>query len=166
MKQEAGVFLLALRTEKPNRSNLDYIRELHRRNGTLVTSSFVTRWFKKRFNYPGSFRKPNIVPLDRFNTGNLLRYIDFCNVIDKFPDKTVLNFLDEKNIVNKDALPSKIRADPLTGFMHFIPISGDLHDAFNLLQSFQRTKTRAIRLNGLLGAKMAIHISLLLSSST
>ena len=30
LKQEAEVFLLALRTEKPNRSNLDYIRELHR----------------------------------------------------------------------------------------------------------------------------------------
>ena len=132
LKQEEEVFLLALRTEKPNRPNLDYIRELHGRYGILVTSSFITRWFQKRFNYPSSFRKPNLVPLDKFKTGNLLRYIDFCKIIDKFPDKTVLNFLDEKHIVNKDALPSKIRADPLTGFMAYIPVSGDFRDAFNL----------------------------------
>jgi hypothetical protein len=122
---EEEVFLLALRTEMPNRPNLDYIRELHARYGTKVSSGFITEWFKKRFNYPGNFRKPNLVPLDKFRTENILRYIDFCAIMDKFPDKTIVNFLDEKHIVNFEALPSKIRADPVTGFMDFIPVSGD-----------------------------------------
>jgi hypothetical protein len=132
LKLEEEVFLLALRTEKPNRPNLDYIRELDRMHGTLVSTTFITQWFKKRFNHPGNFRKPNLVPLDKFRTENLVRYLDFCDIIDKFPDKTILNFLDEKHIVNKDALPKKIRADPTTGFMDFIPVSGDFRDAFNL----------------------------------
>jgi hypothetical protein len=132
LKLEEEVFLLALRTEKPNRPNLDYIRQLERRYGTKVSSPFITKWFQKRFNHPGNFRKPNLVPLDKFKTENLLRYIDFCDIIDKFPDKSIFNFLDEKHIVNKDAMASKIRADPTTGFMDFIPVSGDFRDAFNL----------------------------------
>jgi hypothetical protein len=53
-------------------------------------------------------------------------------VIDKHPDKTIFNFSDEKEVVNKDALPSKICADPTNGFMDLVPVSGDFHDAFNL----------------------------------
>jgi hypothetical protein len=92
-----------------------------------VPSPFITKWFQKRFNHPGNFRKPNHVPLDKFKTKNLLPCIDFCDIIDKFPDKSIFNFLDEKHIVNKDAMASaKIRADPTTGFMDFTPVSGDL----------------------------------------
>jgi hypothetical protein len=129
---EEEVFLLALRTEIPNRPNLSYIQELDGRHGAKVSSAFITQWFKKRFDHPGTFRKPNLVPLDKFRTENLVRCYDFCGIIDKHPDKTVFNFLDEKQIVNKDALPSKIRADPTNGFMDFIPVSGDFRDAFNL----------------------------------
>jgi hypothetical protein len=96
LKLEEEVFLLALRTEKPNRPNLDYIRELDRGHGTKVLSPFITKWFPKRFNRPGNFRKPNLVPLDKFKAENLLRHIDFCHIIDKFPHKSIFNFLDEK----------------------------------------------------------------------
>jgi hypothetical protein len=132
LKLEEEVFLPALRTEKPNRPNLDCIRQLERRHGTKVLSPFITKWFQKRFNHPDNFRKPNLVPLDKFKTENLLRCIDFCDIIDKFPNKSIFNFLDEKRIVNKDAMASGIRADPTTAFMDFMPVSGDFHDAFNL----------------------------------
>jgi len=132
LKLEEEVFLLALRTETPSRPNLDCIREPRMRHGTRMSSPFITSCFKKRFNDPGTFRKPNLVPPDKFKTKNLLRCIDFCKITDNFPDKTVLNFLDEKHIVNKEAMPSKIHADLTTGIMDFMPVSGDFHDAFNL----------------------------------
>jgi transposase len=98
-----------------------------------VSSAFVTQWFKKRFDHPGTSRKPNLVPLDKFRSKNLVQHFDFCAIIDEHPDKTVFNFSDEKQVVNKDALPCKIRACPTNGFMDFIPVSsGDFRDAFNL----------------------------------
>jgi hypothetical protein len=81
---------------------------------------------------PGNFRKPNLVPLDKFKTQNLLRCVDFCDIIDKFPDKSIFNFSYEKHTVNKDAMASEIRADPTTGFMDSMPVSGNFRDAFNL----------------------------------
>jgi hypothetical protein len=42
------------------------------------------------------------------------------------------NFLDEKHIVNKDAIPAKGRADPLTGYVDFIPVTGDFREAYNI----------------------------------
>jgi hypothetical protein len=41
--------------------------------------------------------------------------------------------LDEKHIVNSDAAPNKVRANPLTGYIDNIPVSGDFRDAYNLM---------------------------------
>ena len=70
---EEEVFLLALRAETPNRPNLDCIREPDRRCGAKVSTAFITEWFKKRFDHPGNFRKPNLVPLDKFRTAQSLK---------------------------------------------------------------------------------------------
>jgi hypothetical protein len=41
--------------------------------------------------------------------------------VDLLFDHTKWNFLNEKHIGNKDALPTKGKADPLTGYIYFIP---------------------------------------------
>jgi hypothetical protein len=35
--------------------------------------------------------------------------------------------------VNSDAVPNKVCADPLTGYIDNIPVSGDFRDAYNLM---------------------------------
>jgi hypothetical protein len=48
-------------------------------------------------------------------------------------DHTKWNFLDEKHIVsNKDAIPPKGRANPLTGYVDFIPVTVDFRDSYNV----------------------------------
>jgi hypothetical protein len=47
-------------------------------------------------------------------------------------DHTKWNFLDEKHICNKDAIPEKGRADPLTGYVDFIPVTGDFRESYNI----------------------------------
>jgi hypothetical protein len=47
-------------------------------------------------------------------------------------DHTKWNFLDEKHIINKDAIPSKGRADPLTGYIDYIPVTGGFHESYNI----------------------------------
>jgi hypothetical protein len=45
---------------------------------------------------------------------------------------TKWNFLDEKHIVNKDALSTKGRVNPLTGYIDFIPVTGDFCKSYNI----------------------------------
>jgi hypothetical protein len=41
---------------------------------------------------------------------------------------------DEKHMLNKDVEPTKVRADPLTGYIPCIYVNGDFRDSYNLLQ--------------------------------
>jgi hypothetical protein len=60
------------------------------------------------------------------------RVMAFHAIMDMFPDHSWRNFLDEKHIVSGDTLPKKLRADPLTGYVDTIPVSGDFRDAHNI----------------------------------
>jgi hypothetical protein len=42
------------------------------------------------------------------------------------------NFLDEKHIVNHNALSKKGRANPLMGYISFIPVTGDFCQSYNI----------------------------------
>jgi DNA-binding Lrp family transcriptional regulator len=70
------LFLLALRSEKPARPNREYVAHLATYYGTVVSTSFISEWFKTRFNHKGSFRKPNLVPLNKFWQENVIRFIN------------------------------------------------------------------------------------------
>jgi transposase len=126
-------FLLALRAEKPNRPNNDYIIRLYEHHGKLVSSTFISRWFKYRFHFNGCFKKPNLIPLDKFKIENLSAYVEFRQKINGLKDKSRYHFIDEKHLVNKDIYAKKVRADPLTGRTDSVPVSGDFRDAYNLL---------------------------------
>jgi hypothetical protein len=130
---EEEMFLLSLRAEDGRRPNISYIHELFVAYGRIVSSSFVSLWFNKRFRCSGRFKKPNLVPLDKFKDGNIIKYHDYVEKMAILPDKTKFHFLDEKHLVNKDVLPNKTRADPQTGYMDAILVSGDFREAYNLL---------------------------------
>ena len=49
-------FLLDLRREDPTRTNTSYISSLHQLTGNIVSSSFISSFFKKVGPYKGNFR--------------------------------------------------------------------------------------------------------------
>ena len=130
---EEEVYLLALRAEDPTRTNLEYIHLLSTTYGRVVSSSFITSWFKKRFRFPGSFKTPNIVPLDKWRPIYVSRYFEYKCLMHALPLHQLWSFLDEKHIVNRDTVRAKARANPLTGKMDHIPVSGDFRETYNLM---------------------------------
>ena len=54
-------------------------------------------------------------------------------MVNQYDGHMTFNWLDEKHLVNKDTLPKKVRVDPLTGRIDFIPASSDFHKAYNLI---------------------------------
>ena len=57
--------LLDLRREDPTRANESYISLIFHSTGNIVSSSFITTFFKKVGPYKGNFRKLPKVPLDK-----------------------------------------------------------------------------------------------------
>jgi transposase len=150
---EEELFLLILRIEIPNRSNLDYISNLHRHHNKIVSSTFISQWFKRRFNKKGTFKKPNLVPLDKFRKENIVAYIEFREKVATLPDRTKYHFIDEKHIVNSNVYPKKVRADPFSGRADCVKVSGNFRDALNLLCIASADPTKPYPLEYTLGSE-------------
>jgi transposase len=127
------LFLLALRSEKPARPNREYVAHLATYYGTVVSTTFISEWFQTRFDHKGSFRKPNLVPLDKFRQENVIRFIEYKLKCQMLFDHSRFCFIDEKHLVNSDSVPKKLRCCPLSGRMDFIPVSGDFRESYNLI---------------------------------
>jgi hypothetical protein len=106
---EEKVFLLAPRIDCPFRPNTDYVAKLKDYYGRDVSASNISNWFQKRYKYAGTYKVPNLVPIDKWMMRNATQVMAFCAIMDMFPDHARWNFLDEKHIVNGDTLPKKIR---------------------------------------------------------
>jgi hypothetical protein len=79
-------FLLALRAEKPRRSNLQYVGLLRDTFGVEISTSSISNFVLKRFTFAGKFRVPNLVPLDKFKVGNKARYYEFLAKVNLLSD--------------------------------------------------------------------------------
>ena len=144
--QEMEVFLLSLHSENPTRPLWNYAVELNNAYNIEVCSKTIDNWFKKSFEIKVTLRKPNNVPLDKWRDENLLKYDAFCQKISTLVDHSKFHFLDEKHVVNKDCSPNRVRRNPLTGYIPFIPVSGDFRDVFNVFAciTMNPTKTHPI----------------------
>ena len=105
-------------------------------------TQFVGKWFEKRFDHSGRFCKPNLVPKDKFRAANIVRYMEFCLVLEQLPNRTKFHWLDEKHLVNKDVEATKVRVDPLTGYIPCIMVNGDFRDAYNLVAIISACPTK------------------------
>lgn len=130
---EHELFLLALRAKKPARSKADYVKQLWLSYGIKVSESSISNFFLRRFDNKGNFKKPNLVPLDKFKLENRIRYFEFMDIVSKLRDHTRWKFFDEKHLANKDTLVDKVRANPLTEQVDCIPVSGDFRETYNLI---------------------------------
>jgi transposase len=100
--------------------------------GTVISSSFVSDHFAKAWSCSGKYRKPNLIPLDKFRPENVLKFAHYRLKVALFQDHSRWNFLDQKHLVNKDTLSDRVRARPLTGRVPAIPVRRDFREAYNL----------------------------------
>ena len=87
--------LLQLRDMNPLQSNQNYVNRLAALTGTKISSRFITTLFKKIGPYSGKFKKPAIIPIDKFKPSNIKTYEDYLNFVSQIPAHK-LHFLDEK----------------------------------------------------------------------
>jgi hypothetical protein len=137
-------FLLSLRIKCPFRPNTDYVNKLKDKYDRDISASTISVWFKERYDYAGTYKVPNLVPIDKWRLRNAERVMGYRAVMDMFPDHSKWNFMDEKHVVNKDVLPKKIRADPLTGYADDIEVSGDFRESHNMFAVVSGSPTKMV----------------------
>ena len=108
--------LLFLYLEEPSRTNASYVERLHAITGTVSSTSTVSRWFNHFFPISGRFRKPNLVPIDKFKTQNLWKAEEYLEAIATIAPKR-LRFGDEKLIKGAEVYCRRTRLNVLTGEM-------------------------------------------------
>jgi hypothetical protein len=130
---EESIYLLALRAEDDRQLLVHYQAKLVRATGVLVGTSTIDAFFKSRFEFKGGLRKAPLVPLDKWKEANILAFHQFLFRLAHLPNHMKYHWIDEKHVVNKDAYDDRVRADPLTGRVRCIFVSGNFRQAYNLI---------------------------------
>jgi transposase len=143
---EESLFLLACRAEDDRRPLYKYVELLQDEMDYRVLHQTIDNCFKKRFDHRGSLRKSSFVPLDKYKPENLERCAEFFRLLEKLPDHFKYHWIDEKHVVNHHCVQDRIRADPLTGRVRCINVTGDFREAYNLIAiiSSNTTKTNPV----------------------
>ena len=144
---EEEVFLLWLRFEDPHRSNQSYVNSLYASFGKQVSTTFISEWFKCRFDHKGNFKVPSLEPLDKYKPENIAAYLEFLQFRSSV-DPSRFKFIDEKGLKGTDLFYRKARQDPVTGIMDAMPVDGDFRNTYNLIAAiasdFQKSPIVAI----------------------
>lgn len=106
--------LIFLYLEEFSRSNASYVENLLLITGTKTSTSTISRWFKDFFPISGNFRKPNLVPIDKFKPTNLWKADEYLAALAIICPKK-LRFGDEKLIKGSEVYCRKTRRNVLTG---------------------------------------------------
>jgi hypothetical protein len=107
LSDKEEMFLLSLRIEDRRRPNISYIQKLILAYGRIVSSSFILLWFNNRFGHSGRFKKPKMLPLEKFKNKNIIKYHEYIEKMEGLPNKMKFHFLNKKHLVNKDLLPNR-----------------------------------------------------------
>jgi hypothetical protein len=90
-------------------------------------ASTISIWFWERYKYAGTFKLPNLVPINKWMMRNA-----YHTIMDLFPNHSMWNVLDKKDSINGNTLPKKVCTNPLTGYVNVIPVTGDFCKAHNM----------------------------------
>jgi hypothetical protein len=132
--EESIVLLAALRAEDDQQWLIHYQQKLYAATGVLVGTSTINVFFKTCFKYKGCLHKAPLVPLDKWKPANIAAFHRFLGMLAKLRNHFKYHFIHEKHIVNKDCYNDQVCADPVTGRVRCICVSGNFfREAFNLI---------------------------------
>ncbi len=117
--------------DEPSRTRSSYVEWLQFFTGTVVSESTISRFFNDSFEYTGGFRRPNLVPFDKFRPENYEKMLTYLEVIERI-DPSRIKFGDEKHLKGQDLYNRKVRRDPITGIIPPTYTNGDFRNTYAL----------------------------------
>ncbi|KAL7471199.1 hypothetical protein ACHAXS_011463 [Conticribra weissflogii] len=121
--------LLRLYLEEPSRSLSSYKQWLFYFTGTEISTSTISRFFLDSFPIKAGFRRPNLVPVDKFRPQNLQKAVEYVKVVSTLCPVRV-KFGDEKSLKGADLFNRLVRRNPLTGEIPNITTNPDFRNTY------------------------------------
>ena len=146
-----AIYLLALRADNDQLPIYEYKQKLMDDLGKYLGGTTIHNFFHERYDFKGSLRSPNLVPLDKFRHENVAKYHEFMAKLAMLPNHHKYHFIDEKHLVNKDCIANRVRADPLTGRVRCIQVTGNFRMAYNLIAIISPSLNKPLPVHYVLG---------------
>ena len=124
--------LLMMYIEEPTRSLASYVQWLFVYTGTFVSTTTVSRVFKKAFPFKGSLVQPNLVPYDKFRPANVTRAKEYLKFIAQI-DPRRIKYGDEKLLKGQEIFNKKVRRHPLTGIVPATFTTPDFRNTYSII---------------------------------
>ena len=143
LSEEHESYILWLRFQDPFRTNMSYVREMRRRYGISISRTFVSRYFKERFERKGRSHLPNLVPMDKYKISNIMKYDDYLFYISGVNNRRLF-FCDEKSLKGSEIYNRRGRADPFSSEKLIQYVTGDFRNVYCVMGmvSVQRRKSK------------------------
>jgi hypothetical protein len=106
-----------------------YKEHLFAYTGTAVSESVVSPSFNHGFSISGRFRKPNLVPIDKFKPNNILRAQEYLMVLSTI-DPMRVRFRDEKLVKGSKLFCHRTRRYVLTGEVLCVVTTSDFRNTY------------------------------------
>ena len=131
--REHNEFLYWLYTENPSRPREGYVVEFYNHFNIQLSTSFITRWFKKIGKYKAVFRKTSIFPPNKFSHENHQKLQTYLHLVNQLNDQRRLVFADEKPMKEID-IYCNVRRDPFTGAVPYnVSRNANSKNRYNIL---------------------------------
>ena len=114
LKIHHHIFLYSLYKKNPSMPLYGYCAELLREFNINVSEMFMKRWFHTVGPYKGTLRKTSAFPHQKDSVQNVLRLINYLELITALGDASKLVFADEKPMKECMIFPM-VRGDPMNG---------------------------------------------------
>lgn len=108
--------IMMLYYQNPSRSIRSYRDHIFLLTGNQVSLDTIHRVILGGFPYKGSRVKPNLIPLDKFKEGNVVRAYEYLTTLFTLTPEKVC-FVDEKSGKAGEIYTKYVRKDPLTGIV-------------------------------------------------
>jgi hypothetical protein len=132
ISDEDGLFLLNMRRECYQRTLEDYRQALHQATGKWVARCTICQWFLKANRIRGGVRKLNQVPVDKLKPDNVLRAIEYAELIDMLPIANI-KFADEKHLKGQELFNKNGRRCPITGELEPVIVDPDFRNSHTII---------------------------------
>lgn len=130
--KDKGV-LLGLHFRNAFRTRRNFCNRLRKITGVEVSESTISRFFLQGgFPFKGSFRKPDMIPRDKFKPANVDRYIHYVNWIKQIDPKR-LKFGDKKLLKGSEVYCRKGRRNVITGETPQHMVNGDFRNTYAII---------------------------------
>ena len=129
LSNEDMFVIYQLYLDEPSRTRSSYVDWLHYFTGTVVSEMTISRFFNDALLHNGGFRRPNLVPFDKYRPDNYLKMLDYLEIIERI-DPSRIKFGDEKHLKGQDLYNRKVRRDPITGVIPPTFTNGDFRNTY------------------------------------